>query len=278
MLTIGELARRAGVSVRMLRHYDRLGLITPVRVDETNGYRWYAPSQLGRVTHVRALRDLGFSLGHCCELLDDTVPADVIRYQLARRRTELRERIDDDTRRLAELDRRLNAIDRGLTMTHSTLRLEPLPALRLLHVRTTVRDTTDIGEAMAELREQLPAVLAVAGVRPEGPRIHTYFGRPDGATIDVAVGHAVEDPPMHRDAWPSDLLLTEIPEEPRGATVTYDGPAAEIATAWAAFDVTAQGLQSHGLQREVHLSVDEAAGTVVVELQTPVRSVTECAG
>jgi hypothetical protein len=40
MLSIGDFARRAGVSVRMLRHYDRLGLLVPTRVVEFTGYRF----------------------------------------------------------------------------------------------------------------------------------------------------------------------------------------------------------------------------------------------
>ena len=48
MLSIGELARRTRVSVRMLRHYDELGLVKPHRVDPATGYRWYSASQVGR--------------------------------------------------------------------------------------------------------------------------------------------------------------------------------------------------------------------------------------
>jgi DNA-binding transcriptional MerR regulator len=39
MLTIGDFARFAGVSVRMLRDYDALGLLTPTEVDPSSGYR-----------------------------------------------------------------------------------------------------------------------------------------------------------------------------------------------------------------------------------------------
>ena len=48
MLSIGEFARLVGVSVRMLRHYDRLGLLEPARVDEYTGYRSYSTGQLDR--------------------------------------------------------------------------------------------------------------------------------------------------------------------------------------------------------------------------------------
>ena len=41
MLSIGDLARHGLVSVRMLRHYDAVGLLGPARVDPASGYRFY---------------------------------------------------------------------------------------------------------------------------------------------------------------------------------------------------------------------------------------------
>ena len=55
MVNIGEFARYAGVSVRMLRHYDRLGLLQPVRVDPATGYRQYSATQLPRLNRLLAL-------------------------------------------------------------------------------------------------------------------------------------------------------------------------------------------------------------------------------
>ncbi|GAA0489344.1 MerR family transcriptional regulator [Microbacterium aurantiacum] len=75
MLSIGEFARLAGVSVRMLRHYDRLGLLRPERVDLHSGYRRYAAAQLERANQLVALKDLGFTLEQVGVLLDDGVDA-----------------------------------------------------------------------------------------------------------------------------------------------------------------------------------------------------------
>jgi hypothetical protein len=45
MFTIGDFARHGRVSVRMLRHYDAIGLLRPARVDPASGYRFYAAAQ-----------------------------------------------------------------------------------------------------------------------------------------------------------------------------------------------------------------------------------------
>jgi DNA-binding transcriptional MerR regulator len=57
----GELARRAGVSVDTLRHYERRGLLPAAR-RESNGYRQYPPDTLDRVHLIQQALSLGFTL------------------------------------------------------------------------------------------------------------------------------------------------------------------------------------------------------------------------
>jgi DNA-binding transcriptional MerR regulator len=61
MLSIGDFARLGRVSVRMLRHYDAIGLLCPAAVDPASGYRFYHADQLRRLNRVIALKDLGFT-------------------------------------------------------------------------------------------------------------------------------------------------------------------------------------------------------------------------
>jgi len=60
MLEIGEFSRLTGVSYRLLRLYDEIGLLKPFATD--SGYRGYGAEQLGRLNRILVLRDLGFSL------------------------------------------------------------------------------------------------------------------------------------------------------------------------------------------------------------------------
>jgi DNA-binding transcriptional MerR regulator len=62
MFTIGEFATTGRVSVRMLRHYDAVGLLRPARVEEHSGYRYYDARQLRSLNRLLALKDLGFTL------------------------------------------------------------------------------------------------------------------------------------------------------------------------------------------------------------------------
>ncbi len=62
MISIGDFARLGRVSVRMLRHYDTMGLLRPEHVDPHTGYRYYRPEQLRRLNRIVALKDLGLRL------------------------------------------------------------------------------------------------------------------------------------------------------------------------------------------------------------------------
>ncbi|MEW2446833.1 MerR family transcriptional regulator [Streptomyces parvulus] len=62
MRSIGEMARDSGLGVSALRFYDRAGVLVPARVDPVNGYRWYAPGQLGEARLLARLRRAGMPL------------------------------------------------------------------------------------------------------------------------------------------------------------------------------------------------------------------------
>ena len=69
MLKIGEFSKLSRVSVRMLRHYDEVGLLAPSEVDPMTGYRYYSERQLITAGRIAALRALGFGLSDTRELL-----------------------------------------------------------------------------------------------------------------------------------------------------------------------------------------------------------------
>lgn len=67
-LAIGEAARRSGVSAKMLRHYETLGLLG--RVTRTDsGYRQYSSADVHTLRFIKRCRDLGFSMAEIAELV-----------------------------------------------------------------------------------------------------------------------------------------------------------------------------------------------------------------
>ena len=85
MLKIGDFSKLSRVSIRMLRHYDEIGLLTPAMTDVFTGYRYYSEEQLPIVGRITALRDMGFGLSAIRELLSCYDDRDTLdRYLLLR--------------------------------------------------------------------------------------------------------------------------------------------------------------------------------------------------
>jgi DNA-binding transcriptional MerR regulator len=99
---VGELARRTGVSVRALHHYDEIGLLTPSHRSES-GYRLYAEADVARLQQILSLRALGFSLEETGEFLrrPDVTPDRVLRLHIA----HLKERIETQQSLCGRLER-----------------------------------------------------------------------------------------------------------------------------------------------------------------------------
>ncbi|MFF3771818.1 MerR family transcriptional regulator [Streptomyces sp. NPDC002232] len=101
-MLIGEVARHSGVSARMLRHYESLGLVRPT-VRTGAGYREYSEEDIRRVFHIESLRSLGLSLREVGRALDEPgfAPSELVEDLIR----QTRERIAAETELLTRLRR-----------------------------------------------------------------------------------------------------------------------------------------------------------------------------
>jgi DNA-binding transcriptional MerR regulator len=89
-LKVGELARRAGLTVRTLHHYDEIGLLNPSLHSE-GGHRLYTADDVARLQQVMSMRQLGFSLDEVrsCLAGEGFSPLEAVRLHVAKLREQI---------------------------------------------------------------------------------------------------------------------------------------------------------------------------------------------
>ena len=126
-LTIGQLARTAGVGVETIRFYERRGLIEdPPRL--ASGYRQYPPNAAARLRFIRRARELGFSVTEIQEFLsiqvDSASSCEVVELRLEAKVEEIEQRI-------ADLRRILEALQELASTCREQEQAEECPVLRM---------------------------------------------------------------------------------------------------------------------------------------------------
>ena len=111
MIRIGDFSRLSRVPIKTLRYYDEIGLLTPDKVDNYTGYRYYSHEQSARLNRILALKDLGFSLEQIGRLLDENITSDQMRGMLTLRRAESQSRLEEEAERLVRIEVRLRQIE-----------------------------------------------------------------------------------------------------------------------------------------------------------------------
>ncbi|ADD42666.1 MerR family transcriptional regulator [Stackebrandtia nassauensis] len=270
MFTIGDFARHGRVSVRMLRHYDAIGLLSPAHVDRSTGYRYYRAEQLSRLNRLVALKDLGFTLRQVGSILDEDITVAELRAMLRLRRTELEETIATARSGLLQVEARLHSIEKEDSMPDEDIIVKKLPAVDLAELSAPADSFSPhhIGPVVDGLFDQLRARLAAAGVSATGPDT-VYFETPDQlgeqiivhAGLPVATGTAAED-----------FDVTTLPPVETAATVLFPGlgngflAISQQLVRW----VDTHGYRFDGLARQISFGSSTDTAEQVAELQAPI--------
>lgn len=111
MMTVGEIGRRSGIRVHVVRYYTRIGLLKPSR-NPRNRYKQYEDSDLSRLRFIRQAKSLGYTLGEIVRIFREssvgTSPCPMVRQII-------QSRIGENGRRLNELRALQKRMEHALT-------------------------------------------------------------------------------------------------------------------------------------------------------------------
>lgn len=279
MYKISDFSQIGQVSVRMLRHYDKLGLLKPNNKDKWTNYRYYTLDQLPRLHQILALRDLGLSLEQIRGLLDDPGANDLLYEMLQVKQRDIEDRLAEEQARLDRVAARLALIERVHAPIPYDVALKALPAQHVAAVREVVPHLSQIGRIRERMLASLYDALALARISP-GMELAIYHQQAySEEDIDMSLAVEVADGVLQN----ADEVLFEactLPPAPLAASVVYNGSMRNIPDVvvnlyrWLGMN----GYTSAGAYREVHLFGREldvcASGLdqeVVIEVLVPVE-------
>jgi DNA-binding transcriptional MerR regulator/effector-binding domain-containing protein len=286
LFKIGDFSRVAQVSVRMLRHYDKLGLLEPSQTDRFTGYRYYTLDQLPRLNRIVALNDLGLTLSQVADLLgkDDSLPAEQLRGMLALRRVELARELSEKQWQLASVEARLQQIETENQPEPYEIVVKSLEPLAVASLRELSPTVEEVGYFCETLYAQLYARLRRLGISWDEPELTLYHNEEySDYNIDMEVAVRVAPELVAAPPPGEQLTFRTIDGCELGAAVVYEGPFPGIVgpiqslLRW----VCVHDHTPAGPLREVHLSGpahdDSPDATRIIELQVPIAHVSSLA-
>ena len=284
MFRIGDFSKLGQVSTRMLRHYDKLGLLVPNQVDQWTGYRYYTIDQLPRLHRLMALKELGFTLEQIGDLLeqDDELSPEQLRGMFLMRQAEIERELREGQTRLANVTARLHQIEQEGQPSPYEIMVKAVPAQSVAGIRQRVPHLSEMDYYCEKLYAHLYTRLARLNIPFLEPEL-TLYHNDEYTETNIDVEAAVPIAPEYLDEQLGDeqLVFHDLPASQLSASLIFEGPFREVASATLEL-LRWIGFQRHtiaGPMRELHLSgpahvegiVQESA---VIELQAPIREFT----
>src|SRR5574341_471599 len=273
MIRIGDFSKLSRVSVKTLRYYDEMGLLKPVEVDRFTGYRYYEFDQLPRLHRILALKDLGFSLEEIGCLLEGDLSAEQMRGMLKLRQAEIRQRVEEEARRLERVELWLRQIEQEDSMSKYDVVIKKIEPIKVASVRGVVPTPPD----QSSLWEELMSYLNQQGARMIGPPFAVYHDK-EFKECDWDIEVCM---PIVNEMTPGEQVkVYNLPAIETRACVVHTGPFSTIGEAYDAGAkwIDESGYQIVGLGREINLRLPEPLGNqndpnTVNEIQFPVEKV-----
>lgn len=151
MLKIGEFSKLTQVSVRMLRHYDEIGLLKPAEIDRFTDYRYYKEEQLPAMCRIKALKDMGFSLADIVRIMQLDGNSAALDDFLESRHAELCAALAETEYKLKLIDIAKSKLRKEEKMKYNPT-IKTFPARYAATLRTIIPRYKDKGTVWALLR------------------------------------------------------------------------------------------------------------------------------
>lgn len=217
MFKIGEFSKLVQVSPRMLRHYEKCGLLYPAEIDRFTGYRTYSARQIPLLINIVALRDMGFSIEEIGDILPrfDDIP--YMERVLQAKMVQTQGSIEAEQERMARLKFMDSTIREGRINMVYDVELKDLPPVKVLSLRKNI-DSYDEEGGMWHRIGSFIGQHEVAAQSGGYSIYHDEEYTEENVDVEVAI------PVMELGEAQGDFVYKELEGIPCAATIRFAGP------------------------------------------------------
>jgi DNA-binding transcriptional MerR regulator len=247
-LTIGEFSKLMQTTVKTLRLYEQKGLLMPDEVDEWTGYRHYSLTQMQRLSAIRSLQDMGFTLAEIKEIFDGESAIPTV--------GQLEQKIADCERQLHLLQGRHRML---LAMRNSRKKFNTMEKFTIQTLPSII---------VASHREVIPNYAAIGPMCTEviGPEMHrlgckcpppgycfTVEHNKEYTPTDIDIEYCEQVEEMGRDS--AVIQFKRLPEVPMAICMAHRGPYERFYESFTELFryIEEQGYRVVGLHRTVYV-------------------------
>lgn len=163
MIRIGDFSKLTRISIRMLRHYNEIGLLMPDEIDNFTGYRYYSETQLPLANRISALKEMGFSLAAITEILKEYDNPDALKKFLALKYAEIKEQAENVNRQMLLLETTINRLRKDENVMNYNVLLKELPQRYVVSLRKVIPSYESEGMLWEQLmKETAPLNMQMA--------------------------------------------------------------------------------------------------------------------
>ncbi|MDF2589420.1 MAG: transcriptional activator ligand binding domain protein [Anaerocolumna sp.] len=225
MFKIGDFSRLTRISVRMLRHYDEIGLLKPISIDNFTGYRYYSVDQMATVNKIIVLKEMGFSLSEISNLLEKDLDTKQIIVLLENRKRVISETIEQEKEKLLRVESLIKFMNKENINMNYDISIKNVPAYKVI----SLRDIITAYNAEGKLWDELNTYIEKNNIKTFAPCYAIYhdtgFKESD---VDVEVTMCVNETIVETDRI-KEKVLGEVSEM---AVIFHKGPFEEMSLAY----------------------------------------------
>ncbi len=157
MLQIGDFTTVSRVSIKTLRYYDSIGLLSPDEVNPVNGYRFYKPQKLIELSEIHQLKEIGLSLEMIKTIRSENPASDEIISILSDQKGNLENELSTTKKRILDIESMIQVIKEGVPM--ETVTIKNLPEVTVASYRLTIPNY----DALYEVAPKMGKIMTKAG-------------------------------------------------------------------------------------------------------------------